>query len=195
MRFKRRTLLQAVAALPIASTAARAENDAAWAALRSGNHLALMRHALAPGSYDPPGFRLADCSTQRNLSAEGRAQAVRIGGLFRSNGIASAAVFSSQWCRCLETGRLMALGEVKEQPLLNAYIGQRPAALYVEDPAQAAALCSWISQMDLARPPVLVTHDVVVSLLTKNRVSSGEIVVLRREPDGNLTVARRVSTD
>jgi len=195
VRFKRRTLLQAVAALPVASSAARAENDAPWAALRSGNHLALMRHALAPGSYDPPGFRLADCSTQRNLSAEGRAQAVRVGGLFRSNGIASTAVFSSQWCRCLETGRLMALGEVKEQPLLNAYIGQRPAALYVEDTTQAAALRSWIGQMDLARPPVLVTHDVVVSLLTKNRVSSGEIVVLRREPDGNLTVARRVSTD
>ena len=195
MTLARRTLLKAVAALPFASTAAGAENDEAWAALRSGNHLALMRHALAPGNLDPPGFQLADCSTQRNLSAEGRAQAVRVGGLFRSNGIASAAVFSSQWCRCLETGRLMALGEVKEQPLLNAYIGQRPNALYAEDPAQAAALRSWIGQMDLARPPVLVTHDVVISLLTKNRVSSGEIVVLRREPDGNLTVARRVSTD
>ncbi|TIM16559.1 MAG: histidine phosphatase family protein, partial [Mesorhizobium sp.] len=70
-----------------------------WAALRSGKAIALLRHAAAPGSGDSPGFRLGDCSTQRNLSAEGRAQSRAIGDLFRANGISSAAVYSSQWCR------------------------------------------------------------------------------------------------
>jgi hypothetical protein len=32
----------------------------------------LIRHALAPGSGDPSNFRIGDCSTQRNLSDEGR---------------------------------------------------------------------------------------------------------------------------
>ena len=44
----------------------------AWAALRAGGHVALMRHADAPGGFgDPPGFRVDDCATQRNLSARG----------------------------------------------------------------------------------------------------------------------------
>jgi hypothetical protein len=67
-----------------------------WSALRDGRHLALMRHALAPGNYDPPGFRLGDCATQRNLSDEGRAQARKAGDLFRANAIPAARVFSSQ---------------------------------------------------------------------------------------------------
>jgi hypothetical protein len=48
----------------------------AWKALRAGGHVALMRHADAPGGVgDPPGFRVDDCATQRNLSEKGRADA------------------------------------------------------------------------------------------------------------------------
>lgn len=47
-------------------------NREALSALREGGHIALMRHALAPGYSDPDAFRLDDCSTQRNLSTEGR---------------------------------------------------------------------------------------------------------------------------
>ena len=39
----------------------------------------MLRHAQAPGIGDPPGFRIGDCTTQRNLDAGGRAQAARIG--------------------------------------------------------------------------------------------------------------------
>ncbi|MGA1597395.1 MAG: hypothetical protein ACO4AG_12280, partial [Candidatus Nanopelagicales bacterium] len=48
-----------------------------WQTLRTGRGYAvLLRHALAPGTGDPAGFRLGDCSTQRNLSLEGRRQAI-----------------------------------------------------------------------------------------------------------------------
>jgi hypothetical protein len=57
-----------------------ADEAAAWAALRHGGHVALMRHAEAPGGAgDPPGFRLDDCSMQRNLSAKGRTDAQAVG--------------------------------------------------------------------------------------------------------------------
>ena len=98
--------------LPIAAACAETDEAALWAALREGGHVALMRHAIAPGVGDPAGFRLDDCTTQRKLSAQGRAQARAIGERFRANGIATAAVFSSQWCRCLDTARELALGEV-----------------------------------------------------------------------------------
>ena len=64
----------------------------------------LMRHALAPGTGDPADFALDDCSTQRNLSDEGRAQARMIGEAFASRGIRIDEVLTSQWCRCRETG-------------------------------------------------------------------------------------------
>ena len=53
---------------------------AAWKALRAGGHVALMRHADAPGGFgDPPELRVDDCATQRNLSEKGRADAAKIG--------------------------------------------------------------------------------------------------------------------
>ncbi len=160
-----------------------------WASLRMPDHFALIRHALAPGTFDPPGFRLDDCSTQRNLSAEGRAQAVRIGDLFRANGISTARLYSSQWCRCLETATLMKLGEVSPQPFLNSFAQNRDRAVQ-----QTAALRPWIAQLDLAGPTVMVTHQVVITALSEVFPGSGEIVVMRRDSDGRLAVAGRLAT-
>ena len=43
--------------------------------LQEGGKLIFIRHAYAPGSGDPNNFNLNDCSTQRNLSEEGKKQA------------------------------------------------------------------------------------------------------------------------
>jgi hypothetical protein len=77
-----------------------------WQALRSGAAVGLLRHALAPSVGDPAHLRLEDCATQRNLSEAGRKQARAIGAAFRRNGITSARVLCSRWCRCLETACL-----------------------------------------------------------------------------------------
>ena len=53
--------------------------------LNEGNKLIFIRHAIAPGSGDPDNFNLNDCSTQRNLSKEGKRQAEYIGEFFRNN--------------------------------------------------------------------------------------------------------------
>ena len=77
----------------------------------------LRGHAAArapPGVGDPANFRLGDCATQRNLSEEGRAQAGHLGERLRAHGIQQAEVYSSQWCRCLETAGLLELGPVAE---------------------------------------------------------------------------------
>jgi len=185
-----RRTLRLLIGLPFVATWHATQAADLWSALRDGRHLALMRHALAPGNYDPPGFRLGDCTTQRNLSDEGRAQARKAGDLFRANAISAARVFSSQWCRCIDTATLLALGSVTEQRLLNAYLGNRD----VRNPEQVQALLAWISRQDLAVPVVLVTHEVVVSALSTVSAASGEIVVMRREGDGRLTLAGRLAT-
>jgi broad specificity phosphatase PhoE len=160
-----------------------------WSALRSGGHFALIRHALAPGTLDPPGFRLDDCATQRNLSPEGRTQAVRMGDLFRSNGIASARLYSSLWCRCIDTATLLKLGEVTPQPLLNFFGIDR-----VQRAPQLEALRAWIATLDLSRPTLLVTHGAVISALNQTSADSGEIVVMQRQADGQLVVRGRQPT-
>ena len=57
--------------------------DAVWPALHAPGSVVVLRHSFAPGGFDPPGARLDDCSTQRNLDENGRAQARRIGEAFR----------------------------------------------------------------------------------------------------------------
>src|SRR5687767_13248509 len=82
--------------------------------LAEGGYVVMLRHALAPGIGDPANFRLGDCATQRNLSKDGREQARRLGERLRAQDIDRARIYSSQWCRCLETAALLDLGPVAE---------------------------------------------------------------------------------
>jgi len=94
-----------------APTAAGADEEV-WALLKGGGQVILIRHAITtPGVGDPPSMRVDDCSTQRNLTDEGRRDARRLGERFRAHGLVVDRVLSSPWCRCLETARL-AFGAV-----------------------------------------------------------------------------------
>ncbi len=167
-----------------------AEDEVLWRALGSPGHVALLRHALAPGTGDPAEFVLRDCSTQRNLSHEGRAQAARIGARFAANGIKQARVLSSQWCRCLETAKLLGLGPVEELPVLNSFFRR-----FERREPQTNGLKDWLAGQALDRPVVLVTHQVNITALTSVYPSSGELVVLRRAKDGALSVLGTIETD
>jgi len=154
-----------------------------WAALKSGRAFAMMRHALAPGTGDPANFDVNDCKTQRNLSDVGRDQARKIGARFRANGIASARVVSSAWCRCQETARLLGLGAVATLPSLNSFfetMGRRGA--------QTEELKTWLAKQPLSPPLVLVTHQVNISALARQFTSSGETVVIEPQADGGYKV-------
>ena len=112
-----------------------------------------------------------------------------MGDLFRGNAIATADVYSSQWCRCLDTARLMNLGEVRPQALLNSFFQDRSRAA-----GQIEALRRWIGQLELGKPTVFVTHQVVVTALSQIFPGSGEIVVMQRRPDGQIAVQGRLPT-
>lgn len=154
---------------PLPATA----SDALWQTLQAGGHVILARHATTdPGIGDPPGFRLTDCATQRNLSDAGRTEARRLGAAFRKRGIPVSAVRSSRWCRCLETARL-AFGKADPWPALDNTF---------ETPERRAAQMREVRK-GLARPPVngnlvLVTHGVNIAALTGVQVAQGEIVIV-----------------
>lgn len=172
------------------SAFAAADETALWRAMKTPGHVVLIRHALAPGTGDPPQFRLGDCATQRNLSAEGRAQAARIGRRFRDNGIDAALVHSSQWCRSTDTARLLGLGEVRPEPLLNSFF-----ATPARGPAQTERLRTWIARQSSDAPRVLVTHQVNITQLTGVFPAVGELVVVRPSADGRVEILGTIRTD
>lgn len=162
-------------------------DEALWSALRSGGHVALMRHALAPGTGDPEGFRLDDCATQRNLSQAGHEQARAAGERFRAHGIEHATVYSSRWCRCLETAALLGLGAVTPFAGLDSLFPDRS-----QEPVRSAAVRALIRAHRATDPPlVLVTHQANITPLSGVFPASGEIVVLRVDGD-TISVAGRI---
>ena len=182
MSMKRRPVLAALAGFALCPPG-RAAGDAAVdpaVLLRggSGGLVVAMRHALAPGTFDPPGFRRGDCSTQRNLSDEGREQARRVGAWFRAHALAPTRVRSSAWCRCLETARL-AFGRGEPWAALDSIVGQRPheTAHVPEMRAELARLAG----AGAAGFEVWVTHQANIAALADAATGSGEALLLRHE--------------
>lgn len=172
-------------------TAADAETneERLWDALRSPNHFAMLRHALAPGTGDPSNFTLGRRETQRNLSQEGRNQAKRIGDLFRVHGIDKSQVFTSEWYRCQDTAELLDLGPVNTLSALNSFFQN-----YEQQGAKTESLKLWLSQQEIDEPLVLVTHQVNITALIGVYASSGEIVVVKRGAQGELKVLGSIKT-
>jgi broad specificity phosphatase PhoE len=179
-----------VLAFGLSASVAWADMDGAVDRLQGGDVL-LLRHAIAPGFGDPEGFRIDDCSTQRNLSEAGRRQARAIGDWLRARGIREARVYSSQWCRCLETAELLNLGEVSPLPALNSFF-ERPADREPNLRALNAFLASYTPRN---QPLVLVTHQVTVSALTDIFPGSGEGVVAKVAGNGELSDFTRLRFD
>jgi len=171
------------------STLASDDSAKIWQALQSGEHFALLRHAIAPGTGDPPEFELRQCATQRNLSQAGRAQAKKIGSRLRDNGIQKAQVFSSQWCRCLETAKLLDLGPVIELDALNSFFQD-----FDRRDIQTKTIGAWLKKQDLKQPLILVTHQVNITALTGVYPSSGELLIVHRSDAGDLSVVGTIET-
>lgn len=179
--------VEPLAAQPVAASASAPDSGsrAAWEALRAGAVI-VFRHAEAPGGGDPPGLKLGDCSTQRNLSAEGRAQAQRIGERLRVERVAVGAVWASPWCRTRETAELLHAGPVREAAAFSSFFGEREQE-GAQTAAARAALLGWRGPGSL----VVVTHQVNITALTGVFPASGEGVVLRPR-GGTLEVVGRL---
>jgi hypothetical protein len=81
--------------------------------LRQGGYVLYLRHASTDFSQDDSRMTsYADCSTQRNLTDKGRAEARGLGTEVKRLGIPIGAVYASPFCRTMETARL-AFGEPK----------------------------------------------------------------------------------
>lgn len=164
-------------------------DDALWKALQGGGHVILIRHATTvPGTGDPPGYRLEDCASQRNLSDAGRAEAKRIGEVFRERKVPVGEVRASLWCRCIDTARL-AFGKVQAWSPLNSFFDTPN----MSGPATAAVRQHLATLKPGPDNLVLVTHQVNISALTGVYPAMGEMVVLKLDGTREPKVAGRLT--
>lgn len=152
--------------------------------LQSPDHVLLMRHTLAPGVGDPANYTLADCKTQRNLSSEGRQQAVVVGDWLRHQGLKNADVYSSAWCRCKDTAQLLGFKGVQIEPTLSSFFDEMHKA-----PAQNQRLQNFIAEKLKTKgkqPLILVTHHVNIFEFMGENVSSGDLVLAKVDAQGKM---------
>jgi phosphohistidine phosphatase SixA len=156
------------------------EDAKLWDQLRHGGYVILVRHASTqPGPGDPPGFKLDDCATQRNLSDAGRDEAHRIGERLKREHVPIGKVYTSPWCRCRETASL-AFGKSEDWPPLSSVFDQPDRDReYTE---RVKKRIGTYSSREMKGNVVMVTHNVNIASLTKLSVAPGEMVVVR--PDG-----------
>jgi phosphohistidine phosphatase SixA len=166
---------------------ANTAQDSFWQLLREGGCIVLMRHALTePGVGDPPGFRLDDCRTQRNLSAAGREQSRRVREAFEAAGIRVGDVRSSAWCRCTETADL-AFGRHEVWAPLNSFFGRDGGQAQTRQAMQA--LAGWRGPDNL----ILVTHQVNITALTGQSPAMGQLFLSRPDGGERLPVLARLT--
>jgi len=167
----------AVSLIIITPALAADEASESWTALVKGGHVALIRHGNAPPGYggDPPGFRIDDCKTQRNMDEIGRAQAKALGEAFRNHGVRVDRLLASPVCRCMETAQLMAVGRVESSWALIPDMVPGSTLRFVE---LKEIVSAWRGPGTL----VLVTHGLAVRPMSGFLPAQAETVVFKPMP-------------
>ena len=179
-------MLRAVVVALLVLFAAEANaTEAGWALLREGEHIVLLRHAMAPGATEPTNFDIEKCSTQRNLSERGRQQARKIGALFAARAAPTGRVLTSRYCRTKETARL-AFGDAEEFAPLDP-----PAADEKARKEQLEAILQEIRNYTGSGNYIFVTHLETIQALTGQPAREGEALIVTPR-DGGLHVLGRI---
>ena len=145
--------------------------------LKKEGKLIFIRHAYAPGSGDPDGFKISNCASQRNLNIDGIEQSKRIGQIFIDNDIIINKVLSSEWCRCKQTAEY-AFNNYETKSFLNSFFSQEFS--HNKD-KQLKELKEYIKNWNGKKNLIFVTHFVVIFEILNLSTSSGEIVVTDKD--------------
>ncbi len=195
MRPRDRAVLLAtllLAALALVAARPAGPDEALWTLLKNGRQVVLVRHAVTTAEVgDPPGFKLNNCATQRNLTETGRADARRLGEAFRGHGVPVGRVLSSPWCRCLETARLAFGGDAEvSRPLSNLYGRSEASARQVRE--METLIATWRPE-GAGGNLVMVSHGSTILALTGISVEPAEMVVLTPHAGERFKIAGRLS--
>jgi phosphohistidine phosphatase SixA len=172
----------------LASQSALASELAIWDKLQGSapkGYVLLLRHSLAPGVGDPENFQVNDCSTQRNLSEQGRQDAREIGKWLQRREIKIARVESSRWCRAKETAQLLNLGKVRPNRNLDSLFQETNLEAHPQTRNIRRQIVSHRAKTGLL---VMVGHFVNIAAVTGAGVDSGEGVLVKADGKGVIKI-------
>ncbi len=159
-------------------------------ALRGGGYVIYFRHAATdPTPDDSNPVVLEDCTTQRNLSTAGQAQAREIGQAFQQLDIPVGQVLSSPFCRALDTVRL-AFGKAEAEAVLE---NLETSANETERETRINGL-----RRLLAAPPdpgtntILAGHGFNINAAAQISIAEGEAAIFRPDGAGGFTLVATV---
>jgi broad specificity phosphatase PhoE len=157
-------------------------------ALRHGGYVIVFRHATTEAKPDAPRVDLTNCSTQRNLSAEGRTMARSINAAFTELRIPVGRVVSSPFCRAEETATLAFGHEEPIAGLGDKAVKDRAAA------ADAATMLEGVIESGAAAGAntIVVTHGFNIKSVVGDDVVEGEATVFKPDGNGGFTQITRV---
>lgn len=148
-------------------------------------YVLLLRHSLAPGVGDPENFKLGDCSTQRNLSQEGRDDAAEIGAWIKRQKVKIYRVESSRWCRARQTAKLLDIGKVKLNKNLDSLFRESNLESH---PQTLKTKEQILNHRDKSGLLVLVGHYVNIAALVGVGVDSGEGLIVKANKNSVIKV-------
>jgi len=183
------------AALAVWSSGAQAQaesadSEALWALLKKPHYIVLLRHSNAPGNVSESNdMNFKDCSIQRNLDQDGRAQAARIGDAFRKHGIRSVRLYSSQYCRAMDTAKLTRLGAVTPLPILNqVFLADIPAMQKAGTDGR-----EFLKKIPAGQLTMLVSHVTNITAIAGVNLDSGQMAIVHFDPSGNVVVDGKIT--
>jgi broad specificity phosphatase PhoE len=164
-------------------------DEALWALLAKGGQVVLVRHGLTtPGVGDPPGFKLGECATQRNLVDQGRREAERLGAALRAHNVPVSRVLASPWCRCIETARI-AFGT---EPAIDDTLSNLFENSANRD-KQVAQFRKLVANAPKQGNLFLVTHGSTTAAFTGINQGTAEMVIVTPEGGERYRVAGRLA--
>lgn len=162
-------------------------------ALAEGGYILYMRHGetlreqgeMEAKNRETGRFNIEDCSTQRNLSDQGREEARASGAAYRRAGIPVARHISSRYCRALQTARLFADNVELSEALTSE-------GAVTKNPERIKAVQEVLSM----RPPkgqnfMLFAHQGIFHAATELTTQEGWTVVL--EPGNFKRIIARIA--
>jgi broad specificity phosphatase PhoE len=166
--------------------------DDVWALLKRPDYIVLLRHSNAPGNQPLPESNtmdFKDCSIQRNLDDQGRSQAARIGDEFRKHRISTVRLYSSQYCRAMDTAKLTKLGPITPLPILNMVKaldlpGLQEAKMQTQE---------FMKKIPRGQLTMLVTHVTNILAIAGVNLDSGQMAIVHFDPSGQLVVDGKIS--
>ena len=159
------------------SSQAKSEDQDIWSALQDGGKIILMRH-LPVNNQGNALTRDPSCKTERNLSKAGKSKGKSIKQLIETKNIPIGEIFSSPYCRTMDTAKLI-FGDAKPLDFLSLQVVLSDSETKMQIETLKKQLANYTGKKNI----IFITHRPNIESISFESIEHGAFLVI--EPLGN----------